>query len=214
LSRTFTCSDEHEREAGIAAAALVLARGGLVVVPTDTVYGVAADAFSPSAVDGLLLAKGRGRDMPVPVLVGSASVLDGLTPDRPQSARDLVEAFWPGGVTLVLRHTTTLAWDLGETRGTVALRMPLHPVTLDLLQKTGPLAVSSANLSGREPAVTAQEAQDQLGAVVEVYIDGGPCEEPIPSSIVDLTGPKPRLIRAGAVSTEDLLSVVPNLVVP
>ena len=214
MSRTFTCSDEDEREAGIAAATSVLARGGLVVVPTDTVYGIAADAFSPSAVDGLLLAKGRGRDMPVPVLVGSASVLDGLTPDRPQSARDLVEAFWPGGVTIVLRHTTTLAWDLGETRGTVALRMPLHPVTLDLLAKTGPLAVSSANLSGREPTLTAADAQAQLGPVVEVYLDGGPCAEPTPSSIVDLTGPVPRLIRAGAVTTEDLLSVVPTLLVP
>ena len=92
--------------------------------------------------------------------------------------------------------------------------MPLHPVTLDLLLKTGPLAVSSANLTGREPALTAAEAQAQLGPVVEVYLDGGPCAEPTPSSIVDLTGPKPRLIRAGAVTTEELLSVVPNLVVP
>ena len=214
MSRTFTCSDEDERAAGIASAAAVIARGGLVVIPTDTVYGIAADAFSPSAVDGLLLAKQRGRDMPVPVLVGSASVLDGLTPDRPQTARDLVEAFWPGGVTLVLRHTSTLSWDLGETRGTVAVRMPLHPVALDLLLKTGPLAVSSANLSGHEAALTAADAQEQLGAIVEVYLDGGPCAEPTPSSIVDLTGPRPRLIRAGAVTTEDLLSVVPTLLVP
>jgi L-threonylcarbamoyladenylate synthase len=148
------------------------------------------------------------------VLVGSAAVLDGLAPDRPQSARDLVEAFWPGGLTLVLRHTYTLAWDLGETRGTVAVRMPLHPVTLDLLAQTGPLAVSSANLTGRGPALTAEEAQAQLGPVVEVYLDGGPCAEPTPSTIVDLTGPKPRMIRTGAVTTEDLLSVIPNLVVP
>jgi L-threonylcarbamoyladenylate synthase len=214
LSRTFSCDDEHQRQAGVAAAVSVLARGGLVVVPTDTVYGIAADAFNPDAVDGLLLAKGRGRDMPVPVLVGSAAVLDGLAPDRPQSARDLVEAFWPGGLTLVLRHTYTLAWDLGETRGTVAVRMPLHPVTLDLLAQTGPLAVSSANLTGRGPALTAEEAQAQLGPVVEVYLDGGPCAEPTPSTIVDLTGPKPRMIRTGAVTTEDLLSVIPNLVVP
>jgi L-threonylcarbamoyladenylate synthase len=214
LSRTFDCSDPDERAAGIASAVAVLARGGLVVIPTDTVYGVAADAFTPSAVDGLLLAKQRGRNMPVPVLVGSSQTLDGLTPDRPQSARDLVEAFWPGGLTLVLRHTSSLAWDLGETRGTVALRMPLDPVALDLLGKTGPLAVSSANVSGREPAVTAADAQEQLGAIVEIYLDAGPSADPVPSTIVDLTGPQPRLVRSGAVSTEDLLTVVPDLLIP
>jgi L-threonylcarbamoyladenylate synthase len=214
LSRTFHCSDPDQRDAGIASAVSVLARGGLVVIPTDTVYGIAADAFTPDAVDGLLMAKGRGRDMPVPVLVGSAATLDGLTPDRSQASRDLVEAFWPGGLTIVLRHAWTLAWDLGETRGTVALRMPLHPVALDLLAKTGPLAVSSANLSGRPAALTAEEAQEQLGAVVEIYLDGGLCEEPVPSTIVDLTGPQPRLIRAGAVTTEELFTVVPDLLVP
>jgi tRNA threonylcarbamoyl adenosine modification protein (Sua5/YciO/YrdC/YwlC family) len=214
VSRTFVCSDPDEREVGLDAAVAVVHRGGLIVIPTDTVYGIAADAFSPSAVDGLLAAKMRGRDMPVPVLVGTVATLDGLAPDRPQVADDLVEAFWPGGLTLVLRHTSTLAWDLGETRGTVALRMPLHPVALDLLAKTGPLAVSSANVSGQPPATTAAEAQEQLGGSVEVYLDGGPCAEPVPSSIVDLTGPQPRLVRQGAVSADELLTVVPDLLVP
>ena len=214
MSRTYLCSDPDQREAGIAAATAVLQRGGLVVVPTDTVYGLAADAFAPAAVDALLAAKRRGRDMPVPVLVGSAHTLDGLAPDRPPAARQLMEAFWPGGLTLVLRHTSSLAWDLGETRGTVALRMPLHPVTLDLLVRTGPLAVSSANLSGRPAAGTATEAEEQLGTDVEVYLDGGPCADPLPSTIVDVTGPLPRLVRAGAVSTDELLSVLPDLVVP
>jgi tRNA threonylcarbamoyl adenosine modification protein (Sua5/YciO/YrdC/YwlC family) len=214
VSRTFVCSDPDEREPGISAAVSVIHRGGLVVIPTDTVYGIAADAFSPAAVDSLLAAKLRSRDMPVPVLVGSAHTLDGLAPDRSQAARDLVDAFWPGGLTLVLRHTSSLAWDLGEARGTVALRMPLHPVALDLLNRTGPLAVSSANISGSQPAITAAEAESQLNGAVEVYLDGGPCAEPVPSSIVDLTGPVPRLVRTGAVGTEDLLSVVPDLLIP
>jgi L-threonylcarbamoyladenylate synthase len=211
VSRTFDCADPGDREAGLAAAVAAIHRGGLVVVPTDTVYGIAADAFSPSAVDSLLAAKLRDRAMPVPVLIGSAHTLDGLAPDRPQVARDLVEAFWPGGLTIVLRHTSSLAWDLGEARGTVALRMPLHPVILDLLAKTGPLAVSSANISGSAAAVTAAEAEAQLNGAVEVYLDGGPCAEPVPSTIIDLTGPHPRLVRSGAVSTEDLLAVVPDL---
>jgi tRNA threonylcarbamoyl adenosine modification protein (Sua5/YciO/YrdC/YwlC family) len=214
VSRTFVCSNPDEREVGIDAAVAVIHRGGLIVIPTDTVYGIAADAFSPSAVDGLLSAKMRGRDMPVPVLVGTVQTLEGLAPDRPQAAHDLVEAFWPGGLTLVLRHTSSLAWDLGETRGTVALRMPLHPVALDLLVKTGPLAVSSANVSGQPPAVTAEEAESQLGGSVDVYLDGGRCAEPVPSSIVDLTGPQPRLVRAGAVTADELLTVVPDLLVP
>jgi L-threonylcarbamoyladenylate synthase len=214
VSRTFLCSDPDEREAGLSAAVSVVHRGGLVVIPTDTVYGIAADAFSPAAVDALLAAKLRGRDMPVPVLVGSAHTLDGLAPDRPQAARDLVDAFWPGALTLVLRHTSSLAWDLGETRGTVAVRMPLHPVALELLARTGPLAVSSANISGSEAAITAAEAESQLADAVEVYLDGGPCAEPVPSTIVDLTGPVPRLVRAGALPAEDLLSVVPDLVLP
>ncbi|MDX6207607.1 MAG: L-threonylcarbamoyladenylate synthase [Frankiales bacterium] len=214
MSRTFVCSDPDEREAGIRAAVAVIHRGGLVVVPTDTVYGIAADAFSPAAVDSLLAAKLRSRDMPVPVLVGSAHTLDGLAPDRSQAAQDLVDAFWPGGLTLVLRHTSSLAWDLGEARGTVALRMPLHPVVLELLGRTGPLAVSSANISGSSAAITAAEAEAQLNGAVEVYLDGGPCAEPVPSTIIDLTGPVPRLVRVGAVPTEDLLSVVPDLLLP
>lgn len=214
MSRTFVCSDPDEREAGIAAAVTAIHRGGLVVIPTDTVYGIAADAFSPTAVDALLAAKLRARDMPVPVLVGNASTLDGLAPDRPQVARDLVEAFWPGGLTLIMRHTASLVWDLGEARGTVALRMPLHPVALDLLVRTGPLAVSSANVSGQTPAIRADEAEAQLNGAVDVYLDGGPCAEPVPSTIVDLTGPRPVLVRAGAVEVDDLLSVVPDLWVP
>jgi len=196
---------------GVEAAVAALRRGVLAVLPTDTVYGVAADAFSPDAVGRLLEAKGRGRDMPTPVLVGSIRTLDGLADVVPQLARDLVDAHWPGPLTLVLRHAATLSWDLGETRGTVALRMPLDPVALAVLAETGPLAVSSANRSGLPPARDAAEAARQLGLAVEVYLDAGEVTDPIPSTILDLTADRPRLLRTGALSLEQLRELVPDL---
>jgi len=196
---------------GVEAAVAALRRGALAVLPTDTVYGVAADAFSPDAVGRLLEAKGRGRDMPTPVLVGSIRTLDGLADVVPQLARDLVDAHWPGPLTLVLRHAATLSWDLGETRGTVALRMPLDPVALAVLAETGPLAVSSANRSGLPPARDAAEAARQLGLAVEVYLDAGEVTDPIPSTILDLTADRPRLLRNGALSVERLRELVPDL---
>ena len=159
MSVRFDCDEPDQRREGITQAVAAIRRGQLVVLPTDTVYGVGADAFTPAAVDALLFAKGRGRDMPVPVLVGSWRTLDGLVDRPPAAARSLVEAFWPGALTIVLRHTPSLAWDLGESRGTVAVRMPLHPVAIELLTQTGPLAVSSANRTGMPPAVTADDAQ-------------------------------------------------------
>ena len=196
---------------GVEAAVAALRRGVLAVLPTDTVYGVAADAFSPDAVGRLLEAKGRGRDMPTPVLVGSIRTLDGLADVVPQLARDLVDAHWPGPLTLVLRHAATLSWDLGETRGTVALRMPLDPVALAVLAETGPLAVSSANRTGLPPARDAAEAARQLGLAVEVYLDAGEVTDPIPSTILDLTADRPRLLRTGALSLEQLRELVPDL---
>ncbi len=196
---------------GVEAAVAALRRGVLAVLPTDTVYGVAADAFSPDAVGRLLEAKGRGRDMPTPVLVGSSRTLDGLADVVPQLARDLVDAHWPGPLTLVLRHAATLSWDLGETRGTVALRMPLDPVALAVLAETGPLAVSSANRTGLPAARDAAEAARQLGLAVEVYLDAGEVTDPVPSTILDLTADRPRLLRTGALSLEQLRELVPDL---
>jgi L-threonylcarbamoyladenylate synthase len=198
---------------GVQAAVSALQSGDLVVMPTDTVYGIAADAFSPAAVNALLAAKGRGRDMPVPVLVGSWRTLDGLVDELGPLARQLVERFWPGPLTIVVRSAPSLAWDLGETRGTVAVRMPLQPVALDVLNATGPLAVSSANRSGMPPAVDAADAERQLGGAVRVYLDGGPAGDPVPSTIVDLTGDRARVLRAGALSLEALREVIPDLVV-
>ena len=196
---------------GVEAAVQALQSGDLVVLPTDTVYGIAADAFSPAAVQRLLDAKGRGRDMPVPVLVGSWRTLDGLVDELGPLARTLVEAFWPGPLTLVVRSAPSLAWDLGETRGTVAVRMPLQPVALDVLGQTGPLAVSSANRSGLPPATEVAEAEQQLGDAVSVYLDGGPAGDPVPSTILDLTGDRARVLREGALPVESLREHAPDL---
>jgi tRNA threonylcarbamoyl adenosine modification protein (Sua5/YciO/YrdC/YwlC family) len=197
--------------AGVSAAVTALQSGELVVLPTDTVYGIAADAFSPMAVNLLLAAKGRGRDLPVPVLVGSWRTLDGLVDELGPLARRMVEAFWPGPLTLVVRAAPSLAWDLGETRGTVAVRMPQQPVALDILTQTGPLAVSSANRSGLPPAVEAGEAERQLGASVRVYLDAGPLGDPVPSTIVDLTGDRARVLRVGALDLAPLRELAPDL---
>ncbi len=211
MTQRFDCSNAAERARGLDVAERALRFGELVVLPTDTVYGLAADAFSASAVDGLLAAKKRGRDMPVPVLVGSWSTLDGLVDVLPPAADALRKAFWPGGLTLVVRHAASLIWDLGDAFGTVAVRMPLHPVAIELLTRTGPLAVSSANTSGSPPAATCDEAVEQLGDLVGVYLDGGPSGEPVPSTIIDCTVDPPRLLRAGAIPVEDLRSEVPDL---
>ena len=193
------------------AAVDALRRGELAVLPTDTVYGIAADAFSPPAVSRLLAAKGRGRDMPVPVLVGSWRGIDGLAEHVTPTMRSLVEAFWPGALTLIVQAAPSLAWDLGETRGTVAVRMPLHPVALAVLEETGPLAVSSANRTGMAPPTTAAQAEEQLGTAVAVYLEAGSSGDPVASTIVDLTGVRPVVRRSGALSLEELRTVLPDV---
>jgi tRNA threonylcarbamoyl adenosine modification protein (Sua5/YciO/YrdC/YwlC family) len=209
----YDCNDPAVRSGAIAAAAHCVSSGQLVVLPTDTVYGIGADAFDAAAVADLLAAKGRGREMPVPVLVGSWQTIEGLVTSVSARTRDLIEAFWPGGLTLVVEHAPTLSWDLGDARGTVAVRMPLHPVAIELLETTGPMAVSSANRSGRPPAVTAEDAREQLGDEVAVYLDGGTARTGVASTIVDVTGEVPRVLRAGAVDVEALREVVPGIAV-
>ncbi|MDQ3989472.1 MAG: L-threonylcarbamoyladenylate synthase [Actinomycetota bacterium] len=208
MSTVYDCAVPESRTAGLAAAAGAVRAGQLVVLPTDTLYGLGCDAFSAAAVRGLLDAKGRGRDMPVPVLVGSWSTVDGLVLGVPPEARRLIEAFWPGGLSIVLSHAPSLAWDLGDTRGTVMLRMPLHPVALELLREVGPMAVSSANRSGHPPATTAGQARDQLGERVPVLLDGGPAGAAVPSTVVDLAGDDPVVLREGAVSVAQIGEVL------
>jgi tRNA threonylcarbamoyl adenosine modification protein (Sua5/YciO/YrdC/YwlC family) len=207
MSTRYDCNDPAEREAGIAAAVETVRGGGLVVLPTDTVYGIGADAFTPRAVGMLLAAKGRGRNMPPPVLVGTVRAAAALVDGLGSFGQDLIDEFWPGPLTLVFRAATTLKWDLGDTKGTVAVRMPLHPITLEVLKQVGPMAVSSANLTGSPSATTAAEAERQLGASVSVYLDGGPCHSDVPSTILDLTGTIPKLLRAGAIPVDRLRKV-------
>jgi len=207
MSAWFDCSDAAQRADGLAAAATAVLNGELVVLPTDTVYGVGADAFSPAAVTRLLAAKGRGRDMPPPVLVGTVRAATALVEDLGNDGQRLIDEFWPGGLTLVCRAARTLSWDLGDTKGTVAIRMPEDAVALDLLRETGPMAVTSANLTGSPAATTAAEARDQLGESVAVYLDSGKTSGSLASTIVDLTGPQPRLLRRGAISVGRLREV-------
>src|ERR1700752_4607861 len=208
MTELFDCTDPSQRATGIASAISALKGGRLVVLPTDTVYGIGADAFDSAAVAALLSAKGRGRDMPVPVLVGSWHTIDGLVYTVPHSARELIRAFWPGALSLVVTQAPSLQWDLGDARGTVMLRMPLHPVAIELLREVGPMAVSSANVSGRSPAVSADEARNQLGEIVDVYLDAGPSQQQAASTIVDLPGTTPRILRAGPVSAERIAEVL------
>jgi L-threonylcarbamoyladenylate synthase len=208
VSRRFDMADEDARERGLTAAARAVQRGELVVLPTDTVYGVGADAFDPAAVRRLLAAKGRGREMPPPVLVSAATTLDALAVKVPAYARALVDELWPGPLTLVCTQQPSLQWDLGDTRGTVAVRMPDHEVALALLERTGPLAVSSANRTGMPAAADVDQAEEMLGESVAAFLDAGPTTGPLPSTIVDVTGPTGRVLRLGALSLERLTEVV------
>jgi L-threonylcarbamoyladenylate synthase len=210
----YDCRTLAERDRGIAAAVEAVKRGDLVVLPTDTLYGLGADAFKSYAVTSLLNTKGRDRTMPPPVLVGSRQTLDGLVFTLPQAARDLVEAFWPGALTIIVEHSPSLQWDIGDTGGTVGVRMPMHPVALEVLRETGPMAVSSANKTGQPPSPTAEHARDQLGYAVSVYLEAGELPDSLPSTIVDVTVDPPRMVRAGAIPLEKLCDVVPHLVGP
>lgn len=218
MTSSYDCSTEETRFEGLAHAQRAIAEQQCIVFPTDTVYGIAADAFSPLAVRLLLAAKGRSRTMPPPVLIPRVQTMDGLAVDIGDDARKLAEKFWPGALTLILHAQPSLEWDLGETKGTVALRVPDDELALEILARTGPLAVSSANRSGQPAAQTAANAQEQLAESVEVYLDGGPRpaesdsdEVALPSTIVDCTGSRARVVRQGAIALEDLRDVVPSI---
>ena len=211
MSTHYDLADPQAREAGLAAAVTAVRRGQLVVLPTDTVYGVGVDAFDSDGVQRLLDAKGRGRDMPPPVLISSDTTLEALATELPGWASGLVAEYWPGPLTIVCRQQPSLRWDLGETRGTVAIRMPDHEGALELLGRTGPLAVSSANNTGHPAATTADEAEEMLGWGVEVILDGGPSSGSVASTIVDCTGTRPRVLREGAISVAALSKVLEGL---
>ncbi len=212
MAPTYDCSVEAELLTGMRLARTAIGRGDLVVLPTDTVYGIAADAFNPTAVQRLIDAKGRTRQSPPPVLIPGIPTLDALAESVPDEVRELVATYWPGALTVILPAQSSLAWDLGETRGTVALRMPANRIALELLSETGPLAVSSANLTGQPAATTAVEAEAMLGDSVSIYLDGGPGGT-VASTIVDATAlglpeGKLRIVREGAIASEDLRALL------
>lgn len=225
MERIYDCSLDTDLLTGMRLAKVSLGRSELVVLPTDTVYGIGCDAFSAKGVAALLAAKGRGRQSPPPVLVGSIAAMNALAEYVPAVAQKLADTFWPGALTLILRAQPSLSWDLGETKGTVALRMPDHKIALALLQEVGPMAVSSANLTGEPAATTCQQAEAYLGKSVQVYLDGGPSPKGESSTILDLTSitesyddegnitvsGKIRLVRSGALSTEKIRSIAGDL---
>ncbi len=224
-NRIYDCSLDTDLLTGMRLAKVSLGRNELVVIPTDTVYGLAADAFSAEGVRALLAAKGRGPQSPPPVLIGTIQTLQALAEDVPDVANRLAETFWPGALTMILKAQSSLTWDLGETKGTVALRMPDHKIALALLQETGPLAVSSANLTGEPAATTCQQAEQYLGDKVAVYLDGGNSPKGEASTILDLThitdsydaegklstSGKIKIVRRGALSPEKIRSIAGDL---
>lgn len=224
MSSIFDCTDAAQLLTGMRHARQAIGRGELIVMPTDTVYGVAADAFSPAAVQRLLDAKGRGRDAPPPVLIGSTETLNALVEEVPEAVQKLVDAFWPGGLTIVLPAQASLAWDLGDTLGTVAVRMPEGRVALELLAETGPMAVSSANLTGKDAAISAFDAERMLGDSVAVYLADGLSKNGIASTIVDATSlvrrgaddepGRVRILRDGVITREQLSEVLGEVLEP
>lgn len=211
IATRYDLSDAANREKGVAAAVAAVRRGLLVVLPTDTVYGVGVDAFDADGVQRLLDAKGRGRDMPPPVLISAATTLEALATDLPGWAQSLTEQYWPGPLTIVCRQQPSLRWDLGETRGTVAVRMPDDQAALDLLGRTGPLAVSSANVTGQPAATEADAAERMLGESVEVILDDGPRSGSAASTILDCTGARPWILREGVIGAAELAQVLEGL---
>ncbi|MEY2673761.1 MAG: hypothetical protein RLZZ514_326 [Actinomycetota bacterium] len=225
MERIYDCSVDTDLLTGMRLAKASLGRHELVVLPTDTVYGIGCDAFSAKGVAALLAAKGRGRQSPPPVLIPNIATMRALAEVVPDAALALANTFWPGALTMILRSQPSLTWDLGETKGTVALRMPDHKIALALLEEVGPLAVSSANLTGEPAAVTCAQAEGYLGKSVKVYLDGGPSPKGEASTIVDLTDlryetdangnqvevGKIRIVRKGALSTAKIRSVVGDL---
>ena len=211
MTQRIACADGAHRDKAIAAALAAVRRGDLVAIPTESVYAVATDAFSRRGVAALREAKGYDEQVPLPVLVGARATLGGIALRVSDEARDLVEAFWPGPLTVLLRPQPTLAWDLPDD-APLAVRMPLHPVAVALLAQSGPLVATTANAPGQVAPADVDEVLVQLGDTISLALDAGPLVDDVglPSTIVDLTGPVPRLVRAGAISLERVRAICPH----
>lgn len=205
----YRCDGQNSDAGALKAAQAAIAGGEVVCIPTDTVYGIGADPFNAQAVTRLLTAKSRTRAMPPPVLVADLPTAQTLAARIPGQAQEMMRSYWPGALTLIFPAKETLGWDLGDTNGTVALRMPDHAVALELLRQCGPLAVTSANLTGRPPALSVSQAVAQLGEKVSVYLDAGQAPGGVPSTILKFFSEDPlrvQVIREGALPSDRLLS--------
>jgi tRNA threonylcarbamoyl adenosine modification protein (Sua5/YciO/YrdC/YwlC family) len=207
--RIIRVSEDREQWGGLLeVGGRMVAQGGLVVLPTDTVYGLGCDPFNPSAVEALFKAKARGRGLPLPVLVHTWRQAIGLVEDITEHARLLIAEYWPGPLTIVLRESPGIGWDLGDSRGTVAVRMPKHDFALALIERTGPLAVTSANRSGMPTPSSIEGVAEQLGGQVDVFFDTGPSSGGSASTIVDLSGTGVRVLREGAIAASEIERVI------
>jgi tRNA threonylcarbamoyl adenosine modification protein (Sua5/YciO/YrdC/YwlC family) len=214
VSFPYDCTDPAGRRNGLAAAVSGVQDGLLVVLPVESSYALACDAFSVPAVADLLARKGDPARRPPAVAVPTVRTLDGLAADVAPATRALAEAFWPGLLTLVCSAQPTLRWDLGNNRGTVSLRMPVHPLALELLSRTGPHAFTTAAPTGTQAPRTCEGARELLGDDVGVYLDAGPAPWTATSTVVDGRGEVPRVVRLGGVTLEELRSVAPDVDVP
>jgi L-threonylcarbamoyladenylate synthase len=191
---------------GLKRAIEVLNEGGLVAFPTDTVYGLGALAFDKEAIERLYRTKGRRSELPLPVLLSGQEQLGQVTVDLPSIALALADRFWPGPLTIVVQRHPKLPVDMSGA-DTIGVRVPDHEFTLKLLTATGPLAVTSANLSGNRSPSTAKEVMEDLGGKIELLIDGGTTSDQVPSTIVDCTGQQPVVLREGPITREQIVSV-------
>ena len=187
----------------IPTAKATLRRGGIIAFPTDTIYGLAADVFTPAAIQRIYTIKGRSKEKAIPVLIGTFDQLLPLVQTIDERALRIINAFWPGPLTLVLQKNERIPTELTDYP-TVGLRMPNHSFTLSLIKETGPLATTSANLSGAVNPADVEGVIAQLGEQVDLILDGGPTSGPIASTVVDLSGPEIKILRAGQITLKDI----------
>ncbi|MEI6361719.1 MAG: L-threonylcarbamoyladenylate synthase [Actinomycetes bacterium] len=204
------CADGRDRERAITAAKAAVKRGDLVIIPTETVYAIATDAFSDRGIRAMRVAKSYDETVPLPVMVGSRSTVPGIATGLTDAARALMDAFWPGPLTVLLMPQPTLAWAL-PTDGPISIRMPLHPVALALLEASGPLVVTTANTPGLPAPTLVDDAVSQIGRLASLALDVGDLadDESLPSTIVDFTGDMPRVVRVGALPVSELERICP-----
>lgn len=201
--------DPAAAKAGIARAAVILKAGGVVAFPTETVYGLGANALDPAAVRKIFAAKGRPADNPLIVHLAEAAQMDALAQNIPAEARLLAEKFWPGPLTLVLEKKPCVPAETTGGLESVALRVPAHPAALALLQAAGlPVAAPSANLSGRPSPTTARHVLQDMSGRIDAVLDGGPCGVGVESTVLDIRGGRPLLLRPGGVTPEEIEQVL------